>query len=476
MLQDILYTFNFNNLNYVLAITGLLITIFSMMAVHSHIKVKHNMYYLLNILYSISFLIVIFSKDWLVFFVAWELVTIITSLMLLWKSKGLAAQYFIIQFIGSSLLLFVILLAINNGYTEIMPIKETWLQNLFILGVGMKSAIFGFHFWLPSIYLQAPVTFNAISSGWVAKLGFITMLKLIPQGNQLLLVLALLMIFYGGVKALKVSNLKLLLTYSSISQLGYIALGIASGTLYGYIGSVLHIVAHGLAKTGLFLACGNFIKEYSSQCIYDFKNAWYRQKLSSLSMVISFASLMGIPLLAGFNSKYLIKYGYQNEFLFTIIMYTASLLTAFYSLRFIYLAIIKDLINNRSNSREQKYNLRIAEYLALVIMSTLLIIVGFNAELIELIISIVEKTKFEYNFIKGILEVVIYILVSLIILKQLNWYKNIKEKSPTLDPIFASINKWLYNVGRFLYRIINLDFQFQLLWIPIFLLILFLLV
>ncbi len=461
-----------NELNIILSITGFLITFAAMAAVRSHLEVKHKEYYFLNIIYVFSFLLVIFTKDWLVFFIAWEFVTITTSLMLIWKSKGLAGQYFIIQFAGSSMLLFVILIALNNGYLEIMPISEGWLQNLFILGLGMKSAVFGLHFWLPSIYIQAPITFNAISSGWVVKLGFIMMLKLISQGNQLLLILGFMMIFYGGIKALKTSDFKLLLTYSSISQLGYIAIGIASGTKYGYLGSILHIIAHGLAKTNLFLACGNFMKEYGSSCIYDFKDTWSKQKLSSLGILFSFASLMGIPLLAGFNSKYLIKYGFNDGFIFTVILYAASLLTALYSLRFLYFAIFKDLIRKtESSSISSAYNLGKVEYLALIVLATLLLVVGFNA---ELIINIVENIKFEYNFLKGILEAVAYLLISTIILQRADWLKNKKNDLPFLDPLFNKINKGLYQSGRSLYNIIYQDFQYQLLWLPIFMLILFL--
>ncbi len=473
-MKNFISGFYLNELNILLAIIGLLITLTTMAAVRSQLELRHKEYYLLNIVYIFSFLLVIFTKEWLVFFVAWEFVTITTSLMLVWKSRGLAGQYFIIQFAGSSMLLFAILMAMNNGYLEIMPISEGWLQNLFILGLGMKSAVFGLHFWLPSIYIQAPITFNAISSGWVVKLGFIMMLKLIPQGNQLLLILGFLMIFYGGIKALRAGDFKLLLTYSSISQLGYIAIGIASGTLYGYIGSVLHIIAHGLAKTNLFLSCGSLIKEYGSSCIYDFKNVWSMLKFNSLVILLNFASLMGIPLLAGFNSKYLIKYSFNNGFTFTIALYAASLLTALYSLRFLYLAIFKDLIGKtRIINNSSTHNLRKVEYLALIVLSTLLLVVGFNA---ELIVNSVEDINLKYNFLKGILEATVYLLISIIIMWRLDWFKDRKEALPSLDPLFNKINKGLFQTGRSLYNIIYKDFQYQLLWLPVFILILFLIV
>ncbi|HLV08826.1 MAG TPA: proton-conducting transporter membrane subunit, partial [Halanaerobiales bacterium] len=238
----------------IFAITGFLLSFLTIIIARSEIKGnKRKYYYLINLVFILSFLAIIFTSNWLLFFIAWELVTLTTALLLLWKGRGVAGQYFIIQFAGSSLLMIVILLAISNGYSEISLIEESWLQNLFVLGFGTKSALFGFHFWIPAIYIQAPVFFTAISSGWVAKLGFITMLRLLPEGNNLLLILGLLMVFYGGIKALLASNYRVLLGYSSVSQLGYVAIGLGSGFIYGYLGAVLHIVAHGLVKTGLFI-------------------------------------------------------------------------------------------------------------------------------------------------------------------------------------------------------------------------------
>ena len=228
--------FGNSQLEILLTFTGIIITSLCMITIKTHIQRKQGSFYLLNIVFLISFVIMIFTSRWIVFIVVWEIISLSTALMLLWENKGLTNQYLIIQFLGSSILIFVILLAVQNGYTEIMPVREFWLQNLFVLGLGMKSAVFGFHFWLPAVHSQAPTPVSAILSGWVVKLGFIMYLKLIPAGNNLLLILGFLMIFYGGIKALIVSDIKVILAYSSISQLGFIALGIGTGTVYGFWG------------------------------------------------------------------------------------------------------------------------------------------------------------------------------------------------------------------------------------------------
>ncbi|QTL98913.1 NADH-ubiquinone oxidoreductase [Iocasia frigidifontis] len=469
MSEIIKMNFKIDNLNLIFGITGILLTALTMSLARLSIKTKRKEYYLLNFIYILSFLIVIFSRRWLILLIGWEMVSVSTSLMLLWKGRGLAGQYFIVQFLGSSILLYAILLAINAGYSEIMPIKEVWLQNLLILGLGMKSAIFGLHFWLPPVHSQAPVPVSAVLSGWVVKLGFITYLKIIPEGSNLLLILGFLMVFYGGIKALLAIDYKVLLAYSSISQLGYIAIGIGSGVSYAYLGSILHIIAHGLAKTALFLTNGCLIEEYGSRCIYDFKDAWQRQTVSCLSIIISFSSLMGIPLLAGYNSKHLIKHGIDSGQFFSILLFISSLLTALYALRFLYWGIFRDLLARRqreSGRARNKYQLRKFEYLSLFIIIVLLLTVGFYG---ELIVKIIKDIDFRYNFKTGFLEVIFYLLPAVFILKVFNCFEIKKQQTPSLDILFNRVNRYLDKLGRYLYNLIYKDFQYQLLWIPLFL-------
>src|SRR5690554_5629765 len=121
-MAGIMNSFVFSSLNLVTATAGLLLTVFTILFAWADIEMKRREYLILNIVYVLSFLVVIFSQDWLVFFVAWEMVTITTSLMLIWCKKELATQYFIVQFLGSSFLLLVILMAISQGYTEIQAI------------------------------------------------------------------------------------------------------------------------------------------------------------------------------------------------------------------------------------------------------------------------------------------------------------------------------------------------------------------
>ncbi len=525
-MQGFLAYFKIEQLNIIMAVTGLLITFLTMMTARSHIKTAQKKYYILNIIFMISFIGIIFTKDWIVFIIAWEMVTVSTALMLLWKSRGLTGQYLIVQFLGSSFLIFTILLAIRNGYTEVVPIKDFWLQSLFVLGFGMKSAIFGLHFWLPAVHSQAPAPVSAILSGWVVKLGFIMYLKIIPDGNILLFILGILMVSYGGIKALLASDYKVLLAYSSISQLGFIAIGIGSGTTLGYLGSVFHIIAHSLAKTSLFIGSGYLTGLYDSRNIYEFKNAWRRPILINLSIITGFGSLMGTPLLAGFNSKYLIKSSFYGEQAFNIkttmplwmnfifakkfiifnvtdgelvsfILYGLSLLTGLYSIRFLYWGLFKgikkdrtsllsslmqDIRSNLRDSDNGAYNLgkqsmenisqKISKLDSLVLSIPIILIV-LLAFYTTPILNTIMKIDLHFDLLHGYTEFTFMLILILFILKFARCFKTTNNKLPSLDLIFYNINKSFHKSARNLYTALYQDFQYQLLLIPIFILFLF---
>ena len=363
------------------------------------------------------------TDNWRLFIVGWEMVTLTTTLLLTWNDKELVWKYFIIQFLGGSFLLYTIIVAINHGYEQIGPIAETWLQNMFIIGLGVKSAILGLHFWVPLIYKNASPLFGAISSGWVVKLGFITYLKLIADGNNLLLYLGLAMVFYGGIRALKANNYKLLLGFSTISQLGYIAIGIGSGTKYGYIGAVFHIIAHAIAKTTLFVGSDHFIREYLSSSIKKFHSALKRQKLNSIVTTICFISLMGFPLLAGYNSKYLIKHGFEGNVLFSSLFHLTSIVTYLYGIRFLWVLIFKDKQINwkkifcvqncklifTGQGEQGNHLLKISDKISVIIPMIFLFTFGVFP---NSLLTIVNKSTYNFHFVNGLILNLVYLFIA----------------------------------------------------------------
>jgi multicomponent Na+:H+ antiporter subunit D len=191
-------------------------------------------------------------------------------------SEALAASKTYIQWvIAGELILFAAMvgLAIATGTDNMleMPLSEQpiWVSWFFVVGFGIKSGLFTLHLWLPLAHPVAPVPASALLSGLMVKAGLLGWMRFLPLGQttlndpgMLLVTLGLAGAFVGAVIGLIQKNPKTLLAYSTISQMGIIALGIGVGlsepslwpALYGAL--VLYAVHHGFAKTALFLSVG----------------------------------------------------------------------------------------------------------------------------------------------------------------------------------------------------------------------------
>jgi NADH-quinone oxidoreductase subunit M len=411
MQEFISSNFVFNNLNILFLGTGLIVSLFTLLSNWRKIREYRSLFFVVTIFFNISFSLVITTNNWFIFMIGWELATLSTSLMLAWDNKNIAWEYFVIQFIGGSFLILTVLTAYTNGYQNIGTVNEFWLQLMFIVGLGVKSAIIGFHLWLPYIYKQASTQFCALSSGLVAKLGYISLLKIIENGNRLLLYLGLIMIFYGGIKALEEKNYKLILAYSSISQFGFITLAIGSGNIYGYYGAVLHIIAHAFAKSTLFNGAGNWIREFKSTSIFDFKRCELRQKINALSTILSFLSLMAFPFFIGYNSKHLIKYSLSEIPMFEFLLHLGSILTVAYSLKILWVIIFKDLKESNFNFKteiESVYQPSILENISIFTPAAALIILAFTA-------NIYLGQQFDFHYLSGLMTTAVYLMVAYLI-------------------------------------------------------------
>jgi NADH-quinone oxidoreductase subunit M len=480
-----------------LAGVGIILTLMTSLAAWKYFARNRVFYYLLTLLYLLSSTIVILTNNWFLFLFGWELVTLTTALMLAWSSWRLVRQYFIIQFFGSSILLLAALTAISFGYNKIGIINSNWLQLLLILGVAMKSGLFLFHFWLPPIHAEAPAPVSAILSGWVVKLGYIFLLKIIPitTGNKFLYLLGLLMIIYAGWQAFRSADLKIMLAYSTISQLGLIALAIGTGGRYAFAGAVLQIIGHGFAKTTLFISSGIWQQEYGSRIIYDFKNAVFRRPLTSAATLLSFLSLSGLVFTAGYNSKYLIKSAQIGDNFAGLLFFGLGLLSFLYSFRIIYWFFIKNqnYHNFKKNLlfKNNNYSYYFSDLAALLVGSLVLIIAAFWPEMPG--DSLAFLAAKDFHLLIGLRDNLIYlVIVGYLLISQtgfivqprtqlslenylqsfLNFSYSISRKSIIFDTerIFESFfYRAIYNSAHKLYKFVYQDFTMQLLWIPIFL-------
>ena len=189
------------------------------------------------------------------------------------------------------------------------------------IGFSIKLAVFPLHQWLPSAYSYAPSAASALLSATGTKVAYYLLLRLFftlfgvafvfeQLGfASLLLPLSLLGMFIGAIAAFNQTDLKRLLAYSSVSQVGYMTLGLSTASLDGLTGGIVHLFNHALMKGGLFLIVACIVARVGSSRISDLRGLGRRMPLTAFGFVLGGLGLIGVPLTAGFVSKWYLALG-----------------------------------------------------------------------------------------------------------------------------------------------------------------------
>lgn len=218
-----------------------------------------------------------------------------------------------------------------------------------IVGFGTKAGMYPMHGWLPTAHPIAPAPASALLSGIIAKAGIIAIIRLVyfSVGSDFIrgtwvqyawMTLCMLTIFMGSMMAFKEKVMKKRLAYSTISQISYISLGLALLSPEGAVGGLLHVAAHAASKGCLFLAAGVFIYKLGKRNVAELKGIGKQLPITMWCFLIVSLSLVGIPPMGGFVSKWYIALAAVGDgmgvyaVLPPIILLVSALLTAGYLL------------------------------------------------------------------------------------------------------------------------------------------------
>jgi multicomponent Na+:H+ antiporter subunit D len=184
------------------------------------------------------------------------------------------------------------------------------------VGLALKAAVFPLHVWLPNAYTYAPNAVSVFMAACATKVSLYVLLRFdffVFQENLLghdtqfaafLMPLAVLAILVGSATAIFETNIKRMLAFSSVAQIGYILLGASLVTMMGLSASFLHMFNHALAKGGLFLAVMCLAMQYRGLNINQLAGAAKRMPWTMAALILSGLSLIGVPGTAGFISKW----------------------------------------------------------------------------------------------------------------------------------------------------------------------------
>jgi multicomponent Na+:H+ antiporter subunit D len=193
------------------------------------------------------------------------------------------------------------------------------------VGLALKAAVFPLHVWLPNAYTYAPHAVTVFLAACATKVSLYVLLRfdfvvfqqnLIGHETQFaafLMPLAVLAILVGSAVAMFENNLKRLLAYSSVAQIGYILLGASMVSVLGLTASVLHVFNHALAKGALFLAVMCLAARFSRLDLDQLSGAARKMPWTMAAMVLGGLSLIGVPGTAGFISKWTLVSAAINE-------------------------------------------------------------------------------------------------------------------------------------------------------------------
>lgn len=223
------------------------------------------------------------------------------------------------------------------------------------VGLSLKMALFPLHIWLPGAYAGAPTAVAAFMAGTATKVSIYVLMRFIfgifgirlvlPDLPLLdmLMVLSMAAMIVASLVALYQDDLRRLLAYSSVAQIGYITLGLSLANADGMTASVVHLFNHAIAKTALFMLTGGILLRVGGVRLDALAGLSRRMPLTSAGVLIAGLSLIGIPGTAGFITKWhLVLAAVQDGHWWVVAaVATSSLLAAAYVWRFVEIAYLR---------------------------------------------------------------------------------------------------------------------------------------
>jgi multicomponent Na+:H+ antiporter subunit D len=356
-------SYSFTFISFVINILAILITFISYLY-DARDAIKKPVFIVIFLIQLSSIMMAISTRDLFNLFVALEVMGI-TSYVLIAFGRNVRASLASLSYllVSSATMIFFLIgtygLYRISGSLDYEMIKLSlynsdpswyvWLSaTCIIVPIILRSAIIGLHFWLPPAHAMAMHPVSAMLSGLIIKIPIITLTFLLPifpfskTIGSFLAIAGLITASVGGIYAYCQSDVKKLLAYSSVSQMGYIIASFGASFSFGldtpagqllYIASLSHIIFHSMFKSTLFLSIGTTVDILKNRNVYEMRDGakhLMNQSKSYIIIIISFfiamCSIIALPPFNGFYSKYLIS-SYMYGDIATILLFITSSFT-----------------------------------------------------------------------------------------------------------------------------------------------------
>ncbi len=291
---------------FIMALMAIIGTIYGL-------HVRDNSQHIAAWLYVSGSLGVIYSGDYLVLFLFWELMAF-SSTFLIWlnRDEGATAagfRYLLVHTFGGVLLLLGFVLHYQTtgdlSFNQLDPQNTTLATWLIMGGLMLNAAVVPFHSWLPDAYSRATITGAVFMCAFTTKTAVYTLARAFA-GFEVLIVLGVVMAIYGIVYAIIENDIRRLLGWEIISQVGYMVAGVGIGTALAINGTCAHAFAHILYKGLLFMAAGAVIHATGRSKFTDLGGLYRKMPMTLIFMLIGGVSVSAFPFFSGFVSKSMI--------------------------------------------------------------------------------------------------------------------------------------------------------------------------
>lgn len=375
---------------------GIFITIYSMKFMEKDSGT--SLYYSLLMAMITGIIGVSYSGDFLTLFIFWELMCITSYILVGFRKENresveAAIKYTLMSTVGSATILFGISFIYGlTGTLNLPRIASSmgWAQGglwlytaleLLITGFGIKAAIVPLHVWVPDAHGAAPSTVSAIIAGASIELAIFIICKVLffiftplkIGWMEFFATFAVLNMALGSIVGLLQNDVKRMLAYSTIAHIGYMFIGIATGTKIGLTATLLHIFNHGLMKALAFLCIGAIIYRIGAKNIKDVSGIGRVMPITSSAFIISILGLIGMPPLNGFIGKLMIFISCLDAgmlWLGILLIVFSAISTGYY------IRVLRALIAVPSNNRLDVSEAPIAMLIPICCLAFLVILLG----------------------------------------------------------------------------------------------------
>ncbi|TCT15454.1 multisubunit sodium/proton antiporter MrpD subunit [Natranaerovirga pectinivora] len=332
--------------------------LFFLLLIHEWNSIESKIVYIFLLFALESLLFALFvSYDLFNIFVLMEVSTILVTILIIFKKKAKSYYdgliYLLINIIGMSFFLFGVGYVYRMyGVYDLNLLKEALvvvpessssviMYALLMTGITLKIGAVPVFTWLPRAHgsQSAPSIVSAILSGIYINIVFIYFIRLqdvfsvMFDTRILFLIIGLLTAFVGGFLALVQEDIKKLLGYSTVSQIGFILIGLNVADSVPFYGSAYHIFSHSFFKALLFLIAGVLIEQYKTRKLSEIRGVFNKTPLVGVCTILGILGITGAPFFNGSIGKYLISTSAESFFL-EIIMYGINFLTILYLAKF----------------------------------------------------------------------------------------------------------------------------------------------